>query len=676
MNPRDTASDSKLAHARREPAPSPLRTPKTTPTTSTPWTPDGERVSTPVVEVPPSIFSFSPADLKFKLPEKALRKRARDQAEPSTSTPAGPGPKRRRIYLQHRHTVGHLDFPVLPNPTSANQPPSPLFFSNHRRLRPQLPARLSSSEAGARMLSKTKGEDSQIRTVHLPRGTFSGSSPSGTSITARSGSDRISLPRTSPEIADRSYDPLRILSQVGIVELLEQDGRPTYIVDLKEAHNYTPGPLQVIFANSALRADPALLDLVTGGSGLSPTSQPRDTDRFGHYKGWLLGGGSYSSDSLDVCLPSFTFAGFSWSYSTIRKRLRVVSASVPTRASPSLSTSVADISMSSVPTSANSLPRSSAHTYPSASEPQDYFGNAAPPAVPAAPETPLIVDQNPPNNLPLNLPNNLPPNTVYMSAIEPPDPSKPTTIPGWSGRVFGSPHDITLHIDSNISFTNECVLSAAAAGNVDPFGSLTNIDSFSSNLSGSNNGYESPREIGFFDWTRLPLSEGLPKHIQFARSIDWSSTKLGPIEDWNPDLRQMCNLIMASPHPAAMYWGEDLVAVYNEAYVLLAGQKHPKLMGQSYADAWSEIWDEVKDVFENAKLTGQATMKVKCPSPFTSASFPYSFSALSFLLASFQALIICFVIRMTIVSLSNGAIIWKKLTFLGPLYPWLAVMVV
>nr|OQO05215.1 hypothetical protein B0A51_18143 [Rachicladosporium sp. CCFEE 5018] len=32
-------------------------------------------------------------------------------------------------------------------------------------------------------------------------------------------------------------------------------------------------------------------------------------------------------------------------------------------------------------------------------------------------------------------------------------------------------------------------------------------------------------------------------------------------------------------------------------------------MGQSYAVAWAEIWHEVKDVFANARLTGEATMK-------------------------------------------------------------------
>jgi PAS domain S-box-containing protein len=50
-------------------------------------------------------------------------------------------------------------------------------------------------------------------------------------------------------------------------------------------------------------------------------------------------------------------------------------------------------------------------------------------------------------------------------------------------------------------------------------------------------------------------------------------------------------------------------AIYNEAYILLAGQKHPSLMGTSYRDAWAEIWDDVKDVFANAKISGEATMK-------------------------------------------------------------------
>jgi hypothetical protein len=39
-----------------------------------------------------------------------------------------------------------------------------------------------------------------------------------------------------------------------------------------------------------------------------------------------------------------------------------------------------------------------------------------------------------------------------------------------------------------------------------------------------------------------------------------------------------------------MYWGDEYIAIYNEAYIMLAGQKHPKLMGMSYSVAWAEIW--------------------------------------------------------------------------------------
>jgi hypothetical protein len=66
-------------------------------------------------------------------------------------------------------------------------------------------------------------------------------------------------------------------------------------------------------------------------------------------------------------------------------------------------------------------------------------------------------------------------------------------------------------------------------------------------------------------------------------------TSLGPIENWSYDLRAMANLVMGSPHPCAMYWGDDYITIYNEAYVLLAGEKHPALMGMSFKQAWQEI---------------------------------------------------------------------------------------
>jgi hypothetical protein len=90
---------------------------------------------------------------------------------------------------------------------------------------------------------------------------------------------------------------------------------------------------------------------------------------------------------------------------------------------------------------------------------------------------------------------------------------------------------------------------------------------------------------------------------------DLTNLILGPIDGWSSDLRGMCNLIMASPHPSAMYWGPEHVAIYNEAYIALAGKNHPELMGKRYSDVWVEVWPVVAKVFANAMSSAQATMK-------------------------------------------------------------------
>ncbi|CRK13695.1 hypothetical protein BN1708_017196, partial [Verticillium longisporum] len=71
----------------------------------------------------------------------------------------------------------------------------------------------------------------------------------------------------------------------------------------------------------------------------------------------------------------------------------------------------------------------------------------------------------------------------------------------------------------------------------------------------------------------------------------------------------MANMVMGSPHPAALYWGPEFVTIYNEAYIELAGQKHPSLMGMRYADAWSEIWDDLQPIMQSAWDSGQSTLK-------------------------------------------------------------------
>src|SRR5690242_9211049 len=182
-------------------------------------------------------------------------------------TPASePLHKRRRVHTRARHSLDLFSCASSLPHRYDRQPPSPLFFSS-RRARPHLPARFSSSEAAARMLSKTRGEDGGIKTVTLARGTFSGLSPPGTTgVTSGRSSERSSIARTaSPDSRDRT-DPLKRLGSVGVVELLEHDTRPTFIVDIGDYANYASdsSALQILFANNVLRSKPALWDTVAG----------------------------------------------------------------------------------------------------------------------------------------------------------------------------------------------------------------------------------------------------------------------------------------------------------------------------------------------------------------------------------------------------------------------------
>ncbi|KAH9818147.1 Motif C-terminal to PAS motifs [Teratosphaeria destructans] len=544
----------------------------------------------------PSSYSPRTRDTSaaHRLNRPAVKRAAGSAPEPSTSEPATKRPRFRGP--KSKHTLDSDSFGPGTFNEPALQPPSPLFFSNSPRPRPQLPPRFSSSEAGARMLSKARTEDSHIKTVSLARGTIVASAAQSwpswypTSALRSEGSHRMSLDRSTTARSsspDGSTSGLEgsmggLLSSIGVTELLELDERPTFIVDLGESSNYGSGALHLVFANPSLRSFPGMYELVTGvaseesGAGLKT---------YMHFKSWLLSA-SVNGESLNVCLPGFNYAGVQWSCSTLRKRLRIISGAFTGSPPPS-----------NAPASSSLPPASITSGVPGdawigmggdiATEPTDYFAGVV--RMPtAAVETPTpeargtsrgvipTIEQNATLNAAIALPAMTSTEILGIDLL----PSTHAYVPPSQPAALTPDRPPMIHKSSS--------------GSIDSLGSQIPL---------------APSDAPSFDWTRIPVTDAMPRHIQFARSVDWASTALGPIERWSSDLRQMCNLIMASPHPAAMYWGEDLIAIYNEAYVLLAGQKHPWLMGRSYREAWVEIWDEVKDVFANAKHTGEATMK-------------------------------------------------------------------
>ena len=76
-------------------------------------------------------------------------------------------------------------------------------------------------------------------------------------------------------------------------------------------------------------------------------------------------------------------------------------------------------------------------------------------------------------------------------------------------------------------------------------------------------------------------------------SIDWSKTPLGPVEDCAQSLRTAAGICLHSNFPMFIWWGQELINIYNDAYSIIAGAKHPKALGAPGSETWKEIWNVV-----------------------------------------------------------------------------------
>ena len=94
---------------------------------------------------------------------------------------------------------------------------------------------------------------------------------------------------------------------------------------------------------------------------------------------------------------------------------------------------------------------------------------------------------------------------------------------------------------------------------------------------------------------------------RLIRSRDWSATPLGRAEQWPQSLRSAVSILLPSRAQICLFWGPDLVAIYNDAYRPTLGMKHPRALGQPARVVWSEIWQDVlRPLLENVLKTGEA----------------------------------------------------------------------
>jgi PAS domain S-box-containing protein len=77
---------------------------------------------------------------------------------------------------------------------------------------------------------------------------------------------------------------------------------------------------------------------------------------------------------------------------------------------------------------------------------------------------------------------------------------------------------------------------------------------------------------------------------ELIRAHDWSATPLGRIEDWSEALLLSANLMLSCAFPSLVFWGEELVQLYNDTFIPLLAERHPSGLGQTAKECWWDAW--------------------------------------------------------------------------------------
>jgi PAS domain-containing protein len=318
---------------------------------------------------------------------------------------------------------------------------------------------------------------------------------------------------------------LKELDALSLKEILDEDSRPTFIIDLDPDFINENVAIRPVFCNAALNLHSRLLDSITEPPEELINNDPAAAT-YDEFLNWATGVSRFNN-SKDIFPLTLLYHGLLWTGSTIRQRWRIISGNALYRAS--------DI---------------------------------------------------PKNGLSAALP-------VRPSAIK-------RDSEAAKARKSSAPVAVTPANPPRLTYQQSETTSAAASNSLSK--------NTSKNSSGSNSSVTiaTPEDV-VPDFTIAKPKGILTEHTIFIRNIDWVNTPLGHMDTWSQSLREIVNLMLRNPFPCALFWGEELTVIYNEAYkVEVAGNKHPELMGTGFSGPFSEVWDGVAPIFKKCALTGKA----------------------------------------------------------------------
>ncbi|KAG9051349.1 hypothetical protein FS837_008444 [Tulasnella sp. UAMH 9824] len=71
------------------------------------------------------------------------------------------------------------------------------------------------------------------------------------------------------------------------------------------------------------------------------------------------------------------------------------------------------------------------------------------------------------------------------------------------------------------------------------------------------------------------------KMVDYVKNYPWEKHPFGPMEFWPQSLKTALSAVLASPYPWAIWWGPEFCLLYNDAYAVMSGSKHPGLFAKA-----------------------------------------------------------------------------------------------
>src|SRR4051812_42616522 len=96
------------------------------------------------------------------------------------------------------------------------------------------------------------------------------------------------------------------------------------------------------------------------------------------------------------------------------------------------------------------------------------------------------------------------------------------------------------------------------------------------------------------------LFNGATQMAQRLRSFEWESTSLGLPRGWDPALKTLVPIMLASSQPMFVVWGPSRTLLYNDGYAQILADKHPGALARDFLEVWEEIRPSLEPIVTTA----------------------------------------------------------------------------